>query len=1579
MATMNSGLGGATGYGTNSFLGTSKVAGGNDDGSVLVDVSSVFGGGGLNIGGTSYSDIYINSNGTITFDSAETSPSPTDISTYPSPIIAPFWTDINLNSGGDILWDVDPASGKVTITWHDVAPYSGSGTNSFQVVLTNTGSGDFDVDFIYEDIQFSNGGSGVAEGGISDGGANDLVLDGSGNSADVLGWESNQFADDDANGTYSLNVSGGVPGNMDGVVDGSGGDDTLTLGDTDGDGDAITTGDDSILGGGGDDSIDASGGEDTVHGGGGSDTISGGSGADLIYGDGEDGETPTATTSINITNYTDTTSGFKVSARNVESGSLTSADTGNVSTAMGGIGAGGAISDSDSSVAQQTGFDKASGISEELIVDFDDDIDSLSFSFSKLFTNSYGEQAQWSIYENGTLIAQSTFTEIGSGSGSGTIDVSGFGSFDSIVFRGLLQTDGTDGSDFFITDVTFDASASSSDTGDKLSGGTGNDTIYGETGSDTIYGHDGDDDIYGGTGNDAMSGGADADTFFIEDDFGNDKIKGGEAGNDDDTIDLTALSGAVTVKYTDNEQGTITDGSDTINFLQIENMVLADGNDVLDASADSAGVTIDAGAGRDTITGGSGADSIDAGDGHDRIFVSDGFGADTISGGSASDTGSDDLVFSNLSQGVTVTFSGAETGSATDGADTLGFDEIEGIIGSDHDDLIDATAVSGDGPYVVAGDGNDTILGGTGYDDLRGGEGNDSILGGEGGNNLEGGGGDDTVIGGSGSDGIYGNTGDDSLSGAGGDDWFSAGSGADTIEGGTGDDYIEVQNDSDEDVIVLADGSGADTVYGFDGPVDIGGGVYESEDRLDVSGLHDGNGALVNTNDVVVTDTNGDGTGHAILTFPNGESITLQNVGVSAVSTPEQLHAIGIPLPNYIVEGTAGADVIDASYVGDPEGDMVDALDNVPGNNDDDIEAGAGDDTITGGAGSDRIKGGDDQDTFIATDGFGNDTVFGGEGGTDSDTLHLSGLSGSVTVSYTGDEAGTVTDGTDTITFSEIERLSLPDGDNLVDGSADGAGLHVWSGSGDDTIIGGTGKDTVFGFAGDDSISGGSGSDSLDGDDGDDTIEGGSGSDTLIGDGGADSLTGGAENDQIYAGADDDTLSGGTGDDALYGQGGADTFVIEDDFGADTIYGGSDNDTMDASAMSGPVTVDYSGNDAGTATDGTDTLSFAEIESLKLTDSNDSVDGAATTSGITVEAMLGDDTVTGGSGGDRIDGGGGHDEIHGGGGSDTLEGGTGHDTLIGGTGDDVMTGGLGHEKFVYTAGDGDDTISDFNTGNTGGLLDGDSGNNDYIDLSSFYDNLSELYADQQDDGVLNQSNTSDTKGRSVNYGDNDAFGSGSLTFTGATADNSSFTGENTNIVCFTSDTAIRTPRGDVLIDDLNVGDLVSTMDNGPQEIRWIGCRSVAARGKLAPIRIAAGALGAGLPRRDLLVSPQHRMWISSRIAARVCNTAEVLVAASKLTSLPGVSVEPGGMVTYIHLLCDRHEILFAEDAPSESLFTGPEALRALGAEAREEIMTLFPDIPRLPPQPARAIPAANIQRRIIERHVKNRKPVIAHV
>ncbi|MGB7243345.1 MAG: Hint domain-containing protein [Sulfitobacter sp.] len=206
------------------------------------------------------------------------------------------------------------------------------------------------------------------------------------------------------------------------------------------------------------------------------------------------------------------------------------------------------------------------------------------------------------------------------------------------------------------------------------------------------------------------------------------------------------------------------------------------------------------------------------------------------------------------------------------------------------------------------------------------------------------------------------------------------------------------------------------------------------------------------------------------------------------------------------------------------------------------------------------------------------------------------------------------------------------------------------------------------------------------------------------------------------------------------------------------------------------------------------------------------------------------------------------------------------------------------------------------------------------------------------------------------------------------------------VVCFTRGALIKTPGGDVAVEKLRAGDLVLTQGSGAQPILWVGHKRIrfadltpmnAAR--LLPVHIRAGALGGGLPLRDVMVSPQHRMLVSSPICERMFDVPSALVAAKHLTSWPGVRVaDEVDTVDYFHLLLNEHEIVFVEDAPSESLFAGAEAMRSLSEDARREIEMIFPDLlsEGFDPRPAAIIPRGRFQKKLIERHRKNNKPLL---
>ncbi|MDO5647464.1 Hint domain-containing protein [Paracoccus sp. (in: a-proteobacteria)] len=203
-------------------------------------------------------------------------------------------------------------------------------------------------------------------------------------------------------------------------------------------------------------------------------------------------------------------------------------------------------------------------------------------------------------------------------------------------------------------------------------------------------------------------------------------------------------------------------------------------------------------------------------------------------------------------------------------------------------------------------------------------------------------------------------------------------------------------------------------------------------------------------------------------------------------------------------------------------------------------------------------------------------------------------------------------------------------------------------------------------------------------------------------------------------------------------------------------------------------------------------------------------------------------------------------------------------------------------------------------------------------------------------------------------------------------------------VCFAAGTLIDTAHGPVAVEDLTPGDLVHTRDHGLQPVRWVGVSPMAARQlrdapQFRPIRIRAGALGPGMPAQDLVVSPQHRVLVRSKIAQRMCASPEILVAAKQLLAVDGIDIATDvAHIVYVHILFDQHQIIRSNGADTESLFTGPQALRSIGAAARDELFALFPDL-RLPgfrPAPARLLVPGRLARRLAQRHADRGKMLI---
>ncbi|MCA2013978.1 Hint domain-containing protein [Cereibacter sphaeroides] len=459
---------------------------------------------------------------------------------------------------------------------------------------------------------------------------------------------------------------------------------------------------------------------------------------------------------------------------------------------------------------------------------------------------------------------------------------------------------------------------------------------------------------------------------------------------------------------------------------------------------------------------------------------------------------------------------------------------------------------------------------------------------------------------------------------------------------------------------------------------------------------------------------------------------------------------------------------------------------------------------------------------------------------------------------------GTV-DGTDagesiSVGYTDTDGDTASDSGSRID--ANGGNDTVYGGIGDDTINGGAGNDWIFGGAGNDLLSGNDGNDSIWGDAGDDTLYGNEGDDKLIGGEGNDLIIGGEGNNILYGdsafgdtggnspsdspepGYGNDTLVLGNGDDTAYGGSGDDTFDVFDGFGNHEIVGGETGETIgdkiDASKMTLDTTLIYTGNEAGTMTDGGNTANFAEIENVYMGSGTDTAQVLTSTNGY----------------------------VHGGSGFDTL-------VLPDASEGAVVT-------ITGTIDNGDGTYSQ-----TGYVVFKDGKR---LDFESFE-----------------------------------------------------------KIICFAPGTLIDTLRGRVAVEDLVLGDKLLTRDHGYQEMTWMGRRDMTAAEMAmvpaaAPVRIAQGALGRGLPERDLVVSPRHRMLISGPRAELMFGESEVLVAAVDLMGLPGVSRIVEGDVSYLHIMCARHEIIRAEGSWTESFQPALGVINALEKNTRAELLGLFPEL-----------------------------------
>ena len=453
---------------------------------------------------------------------------------------------------------------------------------------------------------------------------------------------------------------------------------------------------------------------------------------------------------------------------------------------------------------------------------------------------------------------------------------------------------------------------------------------------------------------------------------------------------------------------------------------------------------------------------------------------------------------------------------------------------------------------------------------------------------------------------------------------------------------------------------------------------------------------------------------------------------------------------------------------------------------------------------------------------------------------------------------------------------------------------------GNDSITGDAGNDTITGGGGNDLLFGGADNDSISGDAGNDSVDGGTGNDILAGGTGDDTLIGGTGDDRLDGGDGNDSLDGGDGNDSISAGDGADS--ITGGAGTDTIYFGSGNDTV------------FGG-------DGNDLID--DVNGTPLSGLNVIYGGAGND---TVFAGLDADTVFGGTGADQISGEDGNDSLLGEDGNDIIDGGTGNDTLRGGVGADTLTGGDDRDSFFLA--DGDAAF--------GEIVNGSEGGNDFdtLNLIGYGWSRTTIVYSTPENGTIT------------------FFAADKVTIVGTMT----FTNIENVIPCFTPGTLIETPDGPRIVEDLRPGDLVLTLDDGPQPLRWVGrcdlsLAQVTRTPALRPITIAPGALGPSVPTKSLTVSPQHRILLDGAQCQLHFGEASMLAPAHHLLGQPGVSRSLKA-VSYIHLLFDRHQIVQTHGLWSESYQPGDASLAGLDAAQRGELMTLFPDLVQGKPYPA---------------------------
>jgi Ca2+-binding RTX toxin-like protein len=1072
---------------------------------------------------------------------------------------------------------------------------------------------------------------------------------------------------------------------------------------------------DSISGGAGNDTLYGDDGNDTLDGGGGNDYLAGERGDDVyLFGRGSGQDT--------ISNGSDEAAGSSPDAIF--------------------LGAGIVPADLTLSHSGDDLIIRINGTSDSLLVTryFDSDgttssmVDSIKFTDGTVW-NYANVKAKAMVPTTGDdrLHGYAANDTINSGAGNDTV----YGYAGNDVLEGGTGTDylhGGDGNDSLQGNEHLDSLYGEAGA-DTLKGGTGTDILYGGDGDDSLQGNEdndylrgdnGNDTLEGGSGNDDLRGGLGADVYLFGKGAGQDTLHNEDTdavGTNPDTILLgTGISTAdISLSKSNNDLIIGINGTsdrlvvkeyfynDGVSKHVVENLKFAsgttwdvktvlnkftistDGPDALYGTPDAD--VVDGKAGNDTIYAGLGSDTykFGKGDGRDVIASSDDPAVGKI----------DTLLFKPGVAPSEVSFGTAPDPSwwrQQGGGNAL----VIKIAGTTDQVLIQDFLNNGDPAntrnplqQIKFDDGTtwgiSTILSklyaGTNAADIIDGTSKGEL-----------------ITGGAGNDSLYGND------------------GRDTLDGGAGNDYIHEGSDDGNDTFLFGKGDGQDTIDGSQDsePDEVNTllfkpGVAPSEVTLGTS-----YSSLIiklanSTDQIVARNFLYDGYTNTSYAFQQVKFADGTTWNTAAILS--KLYA-----------GTESADRLDGT-------NRAETINGQGG--DDSLFGGYGGDTLDGGVGNDYINGGRGGNTYLFGRGDGQDTIDETTDARDSlggdDTLLFrSGIApGEVSLASSGTSLIIKITGTnDQITVKGFFAQNTPDNVSNPLQQIKFADGSIWDISAILSRLpsGTASDDALYGSASGDAMNGLAGKDSLYGNGGSDTLDGGVDNDLIYGGLGNDVMQGGTGNDTLYGEAGADTLDSGVGNDYISGGLGSDTYLFGKGDGQDTIAAVNDStagkfDTL--SFKSGVVPADITFERSGTygsslaikVAGSADQLtvenflsaddpanSYNPLQQIKFADGT-IWDVAAilkkmytgTDSAESLKGTINADVINGFGGSDRLYGQGGEDTLDGGGGTDSIYGGAGNDVMRGGADNDRMEGDAGNDTYVFSLGDGADTIFDFDS------------------------------------------------------------------------------------------------------------------------------------------------------------------------------------------------------------------------------------------------------------------------------------------